>query len=59
MKLQPNKCEFLNKKFLINDIMGHTGVRPDEKRIKAVKEYPEPRTTQELKGFLGLAGYYR
>jgi hypothetical protein len=24
-----------------------------------VKEYPEPRTTQELKGFLGLAGYYR
>ena len=24
-----------------------------------MKEYPEPRTTRELKGFLGLAGYYK
>jgi hypothetical protein len=34
-------------------------VRPDEKRIEAVREYPKPRTTRELKSFLGLAGYYR
>jgi hypothetical protein len=34
-------------------------VRPDEKRIEAVRDFPEPRTTRELKGFLGLAGYYR
>jgi hypothetical protein len=34
-------------------------LRPDEKRIEAVRDYPEPKTTQELKGFLGLAGYYK
>jgi hypothetical protein len=34
-------------------------VKPDEKIIKAIRDYPEPRTTHKLKGFLGLAGYYR
>jgi hypothetical protein len=33
-------------------------VKPDVKRIEAVKEYPKPKTTGELKGFLGLVGYY-
>jgi hypothetical protein len=60
MKLQPDKCEFLRKEVsYLGHVIGRTGVRPDEKRITAVKEYPEPRTTKELKGFLGLAGYYR
>jgi len=40
-------------------VIGQDGVKPDEKRIEAVKEYPRPKTTRELKGFLGLAGYYR
>jgi hypothetical protein len=34
-------------------------VRPDEKRIKAVRDYSEPQTTRELKQFLDLTGYYR
>ena len=60
IKLQPDKCEFLGKEVsYLGLVIGQTGVRPDEKRITAVKEYPEPRTTKELKGFLGLAGYYR
>jgi hypothetical protein len=33
-------------------------VRPDEKRIEAVQNFPEPKTTRDLKGFLGVAGYY-
>jgi len=39
--------------------MGQNGIRPDERRIEAVKDYPQPKPTRELKGFLGLAGYYR
>lgn len=60
MKLQPDKCEFLRKEVCyLGHVIGHTGVRPDEKRIEAVRNFPEPKTTRELKGFLGLAGYYR
>ena len=43
----------------LGHVIGPTGVRPDEKRVKAVRDFPEPKTTRELKGFLGLAGYYR
>jgi hypothetical protein len=60
LKLQPDKCEFLQKEVsYVGHVIGQTGVRPDEKRVKVVKDYPKPKTTRELKGFLGLAGYYR
>ena len=60
LKLQPDKCEFLRKEVLY---LGHhltcKGVLPDESKLSAVKEFPIPNTTKKLKGFLGLAGYYR
>ena len=60
LKLQPDKCEFLRKEVsYLGHVIRQTGVKPDEKRIEAVRDYPEPKTTRELKGFLGLAGYYR
>ena len=60
MKLQPDKFEFLRKEVsYLSHVTGYTGVRPDEKRVEAVKDYPVPKTTRELKGFLCLAGYYR
>jgi hypothetical protein len=60
MKLQPDKCEFMRKKVsYLGHVIGQNGVRPDEKRIEAVQNSPEPKTTRELKGFLGLTGYYR
>jgi len=60
LKLQPDKCEFLREEVSnLGHVIGQTGVRPDEKRIETVKEYPKPKTTRKLKCFLGLAGYYR
>jgi len=60
LKLQPDKCEFLWREVsYLGHVIGQTGVKPDEKRVKAVRDYPEPRTTCELKRFLGLTGYYR
>jgi hypothetical protein len=60
LKLQPDKCEFLRK---VVSYLGHIitsdGVKPDERKIEAVKNFPVPTTTQQLKGFLGLAGYYK
>ncbi|GJZ25898.1 RNA-directed DNA polymerase, eukaryota, reverse transcriptase zinc-binding domain protein [Tanacetum coccineum] len=43
--------------------LGHTisgdGVRMDPNKIKAVWEWPNPTTQRQVRGFLGLAGYYR
>jgi hypothetical protein len=43
--------------------LGHVvtseGVKPDSDKIKAVVEFPTPRTKKDIKSFLGLAGYYR
>ena len=42
--------------------MGHpislTGVDVDPKKIQIVLEWPIPSSTKEVRGFLGLAGYY-
>jgi hypothetical protein len=46
MKLQPDKCEFLRKEVsYLEHVIGQDGVRPDETRIEAVRDYPQPKTT--------------
>jgi hypothetical protein len=60
LKIQPDKCEFLRMEVCY---LGHTitanGVKPDEKKVQAVQQFPTPKSTKHLKAFLGLAGYYR
>ena len=34
-------------------------MRPDEKKIAAVKDWPTPKDATEVCQFLGLASYYR
>lgn len=60
LKLQPDKCEFLRREAnYLGHVISEDGVRPDPKKIEAVESFPTPTTTKTLKGFLGLAGYYR
>jgi hypothetical protein len=60
LKLQPDKCEFMKKEVCY---LGHRiiaeGVRPDEGKVNAVRNFPVPTNTRQLKAFLGIAGYYR
>jgi hypothetical protein len=38
--------------------LGH-GVTMDKQKVQAVLDWPVPRSTRAVRGFLGLAGYYR
>jgi len=40
-------------------VIGKDGVKPDPLKILAVKEFPRPGTSKNIKQFLGFAGYYR
>ena len=52
LKLQPNKCVFLRKEvvFLGHKISEH-GVEPDARKIEAIRDFPTPKTTKQLKSF--------
>lgn len=60
LKIQLDKSEFLKKEVAyLGHVVTQDGVKPNPDKIKAIKSYPIPRTTKQLKGFLGLLGYYR
>lgn len=59
-KLQLDKCEFLRKEVTyLGHIITPNGIKPNPEKIKAILDYPIPKTPKQLKGFLGLLGYYR
>jgi len=57
--LQSDKSEFLKSEVIyLGHIITENGVRPDFKKIIAVKNFPILKTRKNIKQFLGLAGYY-
>ncbi|XP_043862630.1 uncharacterized protein LOC122756605 [Drosophila santomea] len=53
LKIQPDKSEFLRH------IVTEDGIKPNPKKIAAVKTFPIPTTRKEIKSLLCLLGYYR
>lgn len=60
LKVQCDKSEFLRKEV---EFLGHVvttdGVKPNPRKVEAVKSWPLPKTPKELKSFLGTVSYYR
>ena len=57
---KPSKCFFGVKEVeYLGHIVSHESVKVDPKKIKAMMDRLIPKTLKNLRGFLGLIGYYR
>ena len=54
------KCEFGAASIgYLGHIISAQGVAMDPEKVRAVADWPQPRSAWAIRGFLGLAGYYR
>jgi hypothetical protein len=58
--IKTNKCLFAQQSL---EYLGHVitteGIATDPSKVQAVNQLPIPTNVKELRGFWGLAGYYR
>jgi len=60
LKLHPGKCAVARDSALcLGHLLDRFGIRPDPSNLKKVVNWPTPRNVKEVRGFLGLTGYYR
>jgi hypothetical protein len=60
LQVNIDKCRFFSRKIhFLGHVISDEGIRPDESKIEKVKNFPTPTNIKQVRGFLGLASYYR
>ena len=60
LHLKRSKCSFGSSSVAyLGHVISAGGVAMDSAKVEAVTSWPEPRLARGVRGFLGLAGYYR
>ena len=59
-KIRLDKCKFIKEKMkYLGFIVSNEGISPDPKGIQPILNYKAPKNIDQLRSFLGMAGYYR
>ena len=59
LKLAPKKCKFFYRRVAyIGHIVSEKGIEADPSKIEKIKNWPTPITPEQVRQFLGFAGYY-
>nr|KYP61408.1 Retrovirus-related Pol polyprotein from transposon 17.6 [Cajanus cajan]KYP61409.1 Retrovirus-related Pol polyprotein from transposon 17.6 [Cajanus cajan] len=54
-----SKCEFwLSEVIFLRHVISTEGIVVDPPKVEAMIQWKRPRTTMEIRSFVGLAGYY-
>jgi hypothetical protein len=59
-KIKFSKCKFAQTSIAyLGHVISGQGVSTDSSKIQAIINWPLPKTVRDVRGFLGIAGYYR
>ena len=55
-KIQPDKCQFaIDKVEYLGHVVTSEGVKPDVSTVRSIQEYPQSKSVEEVRSFVGLA----
>ena len=60
LQLHPGKCTFAQPRVqYLGFVLSEDGISASPDKVKAVRDYPVPKSVKEVRAFLGLASFYR
>lgn len=60
MKLSPKKCSlFQSRVKYVGHIISADGIETDPEKVSKIETWPIPKSTDDVRSFLGFSGYYR
>ena len=60
LKLKLKKCKFLKiATNYLGFVISENGIKPDEKKVEAIRSLPVPTCVREVRSFIDMCSYYR